>query len=333
MELNPARNRANEARRVVRALGLLFRASALLVVLPSASCRPPAAIRSFTIQPWTLHGQPGQHIRTQHFDVYCTVPNQAFVEAIPGLLETAYDEYVRALPSVRTDSRRLTTYLFATRAEWERFTSSRYPRSYPVYQFIRSGGFSEKETAVLFYCTPALTFATLAHEGWHQYAACAARDPLPGWLNEGLACTFESFDFTHSPPKPAPLLNTFRLDDLRQALLESRSFTIREILETHTGEVLSRDHSPTTQAYYAGLWGLVTFLQHGEDHKYAPAFERLLADVADGSFEIRVRAALITQATSRGAGHDRAVFEVYFGGVDDALERAYQSYLRELAGF
>lgn len=297
-------------------------------------CRAASPALPVAQEPWSAAQREGVHLTTEHFDLFTTVEDGELRHALPVAAEAAYQQYVRLLPPAPGhEGARLTTYVFATRGEWDRFTRARFPQSYAVYQYIRAGGFTEDGAAVLFHSSPATTLATLAHEGWHLYVQTRTSCRPPAWLNEGLACYLESFDFTRLPPRPMPLSNSFRLDHLRSALAESKAFSLHELLDTDAGEVLLHNHSGITQTYYAGVWGLVSFLRHGMEGRHAAAFERLLADLADGSLPIRVRAAMLTREGDGDDDFGRAVFSLYFGAADKGMEQAYQAYLRELAGF
>ncbi|MCC7291173.1 MAG: DUF1570 domain-containing protein [Phycisphaerales bacterium] len=305
-----------------------------MAALMSSGCRTPSEALRVAREPWPAAEREGVRLSTEHFDLYTTVEDGELRSALPVLAEAAHQQYARLLPPAPGhEGARLTTYVFATRGEWDRFTRARFPQSYAVYQYIRAGGFTEDGTAVLVHSTPAATLATLAHEGWHQYVQTRTSCRPPAWLNEGLACYLESFDFTRQPPRPLPLGNSFRLEHLRSALAESKAFSLHELLDTDAGEVLLHNHSGITQTYYAGVWGLVSFLRHGSEGRHAAALDRLLADLADGSLPIRVRAAMLTREGEGGGDFGRAVFSLYFGAADKNMEQAYQAYLRELAGF
>lgn len=285
-------------------------------------------------QEWVHEDRGGHRMATPHFDIYTTTDNPPLVDALPEFMETAYREYQTLLPEPREDSQRLTTYIFGSRSQWDRFIRERYAPTYSVYQYIRSGGFTEGRTAVLFYTVPSTTLATIAHEGWHQYVSRPMFPEIPPWLNEGLGCYFEAFDFTRRPPRFTPLNNAFRLDRLRQARLTERLFSLEELLTLDAGQVLRKRQSSVTQTYYAQTWALILFLKHGDAPVRRRAFDALMAHVGDSTLHPRVRAASLADRTVLPHENlSRAVFEVYFGKVNERLSREYQDYINELVGF
>ncbi|KAA0220035.1 MAG: DUF1570 domain-containing protein [Planctomycetota bacterium] len=304
----------------------------LLLACGSGGCRSGPEAARFEVAPWAWGGRAGQRLTSEHFVVYTTVEDAALARSFPVLLERAYREHRLRMPALRPNELRMETFVFGSRREWEAYTRTEYPQSFAVYRLIRAGGFTEGGRAVLFHTTPAVTLATVAHESWHQYVETCAGGTLPAWLNEGLACYHESFDFTHTPPRPIPLNNSFRLEHLRQSLTTGSRFTLRELLETEPGEVLSRDDASVTQTYYAGVWALTAFLCHGQGGRFAKAFDRMMSDAASGTLGIRVRASVLTEGAATGSSFGHAVFVLYFGGVDEAMEEAFAEYIAGLAG-
>lgn len=286
-----------------------------------------------SVEPWTEAGFSGRRIESPHFELFSTVGDVAFEAALPAFLEAAYRSYTSTMapnPEARSGMR---TYLFGRRAEWVRFARGRYPARFDVYSRIRSGGFTEDATAVMFYVDRAATLATLAHEGWHQYAHARVRQAIPAWLNEGFACYHEAVDFSGHEPRFTPLHNTFRLTSLREAAATGRLMPLSTLVATDAGRVI-RDHdSIAARFYYAQTWALVTMLRHGAEGRYAEAFERMLREISDGSFAARLSAERLTRNDGPDAASGEALFGVYFGCTPAQLEGDYETHVLSLTGF
>ena len=317
-----------------RRLFPLQRVSVFAIMLGVAGCVGGGpARRAVSTQVWSEQGLSGRRIITEHFDTVSTLGDAEFEAALPVFLEATYKRYHATLPAPSDASTRLTTYIFGTRSEWARFTRHRFPARCGVYSRIRSGGFTEGDTSVSFYVSRATTLATLAHEGWHQYVGSRFETQIPAWLNEGLACYHEAVEFAGSMPRFTPQRNTFRINSLREAIQRDTLMSLREVVDTNAGQVISRRHRDITQIYYAQAWALVTFLRHGARGRYAPAFDRMLSDIADGTFAVRVSAAKLGSADAATLSSGGATFRTYFDRTPDDLADEYYDHLIRVSGF
>jgi hypothetical protein len=298
----------------------------------AATTGRPAPFAS-SVEEWSEDGFNGRRYVTEHFEIVSTIRDAEFETALPGFLEAVHHRCAATLPPANSDTARLTACVFGNRAEWERFVRRRFPARYDVYSRIRSGGFTEGSTSVSFYVSRAGTLATLAHEAWHQYVGANVKSPMPAWLNEGLACLHESVRTAGRKFVFTPRENTFRINSLREAVQTDKLIPLARLIDTDAGEVISYGHSVTTQTYYAQAWALVTFLRYGENGSYARAFDRLLSDIADDTFRVRLSAASVTTAATPGVSAQSAVFEAYFGVRPEHLAEAYYDYLVRVAGF
>ena len=306
---------------------------ALVAVGLIQGCRTARPHVPFSEQPWSYDGCAGTQLTTEHFDIYSTLYDENLTRALPEFLETAYERYNSLLPQGESPATRLTTYAFGSRDQWDHFVRREFPSRYEVYRRIRSGGFTEGVTAVMFYKSPSATLATLAHEGWHQYVGGLSCSPIPAWLNEGLACYFEAYEFVRGAARFTPLNNTFRVNYLRDALTTDELLGLARIVDIDAGEVLIQNNSRLTQTYYAQVWGLITFLRHGERVRYADAFDQMMADLAAGTMHIRASAARLSSQSPSTMTYGQAVFAAYFGEIESGLADAYHRHLMQLAGF
>jgi hypothetical protein len=284
-------------------------------------------------QEWSYGEKQGTLLATNHFDIYTTVSDVGLLNTLPEFLECAYEQYTALIPPTRKDGARLTTYLFETQQEWAEFAAANYPARFPTYERIQWGGFAENDQAVVFYLRRPETLSVMAHEGMHQYLSTQLDQVIPAWLNEGLACYCESFDFEFDVPVFRPLNNTFRLNGLREALAAGTLMPLDELLNTHAGAVIDRSHSRLTKTYYAQAWSFVAFLNEGEKGKYQEDFRRMLREITDGTYRARVSGARFATARPSEVNEGRAVLYAYLTDDFDRLESEYRNYLMTLALF
>lgn len=311
---------------------VLFIVTVCLALRTWTGCATPPPRMTWTLRPWSHEDRAGVWIETPHFDIYTTVQDERLREGLATALESVYRQLAMKFPPNPGSSPRATTYVFESRAQWERFLQGRFPARSADDPRIRAGVLTQGSVSALYFTTHRETLTTAAHEAWHQYAHQVLSAPLPAWLDEGLACYFESFDFTHDPPRFSPRTNPLRLEHLRNAVLSDRQFPLHDLLTTHADAVLAQDNSIITQTYYAQLWALMLFLQQGPSSEYRAAFDRLLRDVGDGSLPIRVRAATLGQVEASPASFGRTVFALYFSTPGADMEALYRQFLVDLTG-
>ena len=307
-------------------------------MLVPLSCRsamklPDSAPVAVSVSTWAGEGLSGRRFTTDHFDIVSTLRDKRLEDALPGFLEATYRQYVKVIAPSHDGARRLTTYVFGTRREWERFAKRRFASRFPVYARIRSGGFTESDTSVSFHTSRSATLATLAHEGWHQYLGANFAAPIPAWLNEGFACYHEAVDFAAATPRFTPQRNTLRINSLRDALQRDKLIPMSEIVETDAGRIVAHNHSGVAQVYYGQAWALVTFLKYGLDGRYAPGLQRLLDHIADGTYGARSTASGVTEEGEPAESSAAKAFRTYFPTPSKALADQYRDHLMQIAGF
>jgi len=281
---------------------------------------------------WKFHGRPGVELVTPHYLVRTTCKSPTLLAAIPDFLESCWDAYAELLPSQTQPTEPLKTYLFQGRAEWEAFTDDFAPARADVYKKIRSGGYSERGTTVSHYSTISATLSILAHEGFHQYLELTRGRNIPPWLNEGLACNFESFELdAANRPVFQPEKNALRRGHLAEAISRNRLIPLSEILETHAGEQVLKQ-SADVRTYYAQEWALVVFLrQPSYKNPYHDGFEELMRDLGTDAMTRRAQAALTPDMLGK-ANNGEAVFRAYITTDYAKFDRDYQAFVRELLG-
>jgi len=299
---------------------------------PMLGCAGVTPARIHVVQqPWSWEGFSGRRLTTAHFNLISTLGDLELEEALPELMEELYERYEATITPSTDGADRLTVYVLGTRNEWERFSRRKFPDRFTIYSKITSGGFTEGDTSVSFYSGRAATLAALAHEGWHQYVGSRCRARIPAWLNEGLACYHEAIEFPDTGPEFTPRRNTIRIENLRTALQQDNLLALRDLVNTDAGAIISNNNSNLTHTYYAQLWALVTFLRH--DARHARAFARLLEDLSDGTFQVRVSAATLSGRGKAAMSEGEAALFAYFGASPESLQSAYFNHVVRTVGF
>ncbi|NOT00220.1 MAG: DUF1570 domain-containing protein [Phycisphaerales bacterium] len=283
---------------------------------------------------WAFENQPGVQLATDHFVVYTTIGPDPFRDFLPRYLEAVYLHFTAVVPPPTTADQppdRMQTYLLATRAQWERFIRDRFPERHDLYRRISSGGFTERNVSVVYRLGPAATLSLLAHETMHQYLSTHFTDPLPAWLNEGLAAYCESVDVRHDRVHFLPDRNTFRMNDLRDALIADRTLPLRRLLATDAGELLTAGDSSQVRTYYAQTWALIAFIRDHQQRRYRPGFDRLLRALRDGTMRITAQAARVTAPRPADTSYGEAAFRAFITNDLDAFESQFDEYLHRMA--
>ena len=316
---------------MLRSVGCRF---VFLFTFPLAGCSiitaPPV---TFDTQEWSQDGFTGRRLSTQHFEIYSTLRDEDFESALPGFVEAAYSAYEELLPAPPGRYERLVLYVFGLRTEWEAFTRRRFPVHFPIYRRIRNGGYTDGNVSVLFCQDRGSALATIAHEGWHQFVSSRFTQVLPAWLNEGLACGFESVDPSSARLRFDPNQNTFRINSLREGIQQDNLMSLAEIVETDPGRMLAGKSLRNTDAYYAQVWALITFLRHGASGRYRADFDRLLEDIANDTFGKRLSADRLLSGESATTTLGETVFRIYFRATPNELDAAYYDHVVRMAGY
>ena len=290
----------------------------------------PRAEVAVSSSPWTFQGNPGMAYTSAHYRVLTTVNRAILTDRISRFAEASLARFGEAFPVLPEPHTGLEVFVLESRPEWERFVIEVFgPDGFDRYSGIERGGFTERGRSVLWDIGVQDTFAILAHEGWHQYEQVSMRDPLPAWLDEGIAVWAEGFRWdTYRPDEPVflPWANVERFDQLRRASARGGLMPLEQLL-TERPQRLIRVSAESTLTYYAQCWALVHYLR--SDPTYREALDRLLEDAAAGRVGDRVRARLGDRA-ARSASQRRTgteVWRVYFGDDLEAEGVRYAAYL------
>lgn len=127
-------------------------------------------------------------------------------------------------------------------------------------------------------------FATLQHEGFHQFAYDYLGRDVPIWLNEGLAQYFETGVIVGSELRTG-MTDSFALEAVQNALRQGKAVPFDELLADtpatwHTR--LSKDPDRARLAY-AQSWSMAYFLVHANEGRYRPPLDDYLHRLSKGA--------------------------------------------------
>ncbi len=294
----------------------------------SASDRIP--FETLSTESWRYAGADGSVIRTAHYRIFTTVSTPALKDRAPGFLEYALAHYRTALGPLPLPSARLDTYLLANRSQWATLTRQLMGDQAPTLLKIPRGGYASRGVGVFFDIGLYDTLAIAAHEGWHQYTQRTFRDPLPIWLEEGIASFMEGHRWDGATPRFLPWANVARFDQLRAAHRKGELVPLDQLLEGRPQDFLESDDEQIL-TYYAQLWALVQFLNEWDDGRYSVALRTLLADAAAGRLRRAVAERMGPKASQTMATRvGPLVFLTYFNTDLDVAAAEYALFLDQV---
>ena len=305
-----------------------------------------AAIPSLEVvrQPWKFAAYEGSLISTPHYRIHTTLAYEHILDRLPIFMEHAIARYTTALAELPEPRRPLETYLFHDRRQWMAKTRQILPNQAATFDQLGRGGFTTRGIAVLYYIDNngryRDTFAIAAHEGWHQYTQSTFRQPLPIWLEEGIATYMEGHRWGEEAPTFEPSRNWERRGALRQAILADELIPLDELL-TQPPQAFLEKGKDRLLTYYGQVWALVRFLVDGAEGRYRPAMSELLTDAAQGRLARRLSAAAAASPAAASRSHrprrvaanelGPLLVKMYFNDDLAAFEREYLAHARGLA--
>lgn len=286
------------------------------------------------VEPWTFAGRPGRIIETDRVRLHTTMPDSVLLARFPRFAELALDHYTTALGPLPDPAQRLETYVLATRSQWSALTRRLAGPRANVYLRITNGGYALGGRAVYYDIGPQSTLAIASHEGWHQYTQGVFRQPLPIWLEEGVATYMEGFVWSESDrnlPEFRPWANAERFEQLRELVAQGRVPPLAELLRMRPQDLMGVPGDGAVD-FYALAWALVHALEGGHLGGDARALRRVVSDAAQG----RLFAAVASRFDRRRAAVEinarvgSAVFETYVGRTPAEADAAFRSFLRRV---
>lgn len=325
-----------------------------------------------SIEPWSFGGSAGVLVQTRHYRLFSTLTDPVLMDRLPSFLEQSLEHYRSAFAPPGSQERlaepsasvKMETYVLRTRAQWEDLTRSLAGPSASTLLRVPRGGYAFGGKGVFYglddaesnalgdnaphnKLSPDATFAIAAHEGWHQYTQRTFAQPLPAWLEEGLATCMEGFASSARPAATSGETassdnshNAPRLEALRELVRTNKLRRLEEILDTSPSSFLLDGRDAEALAYYAQAWAACRWLQvHPRNQE---SLWRLLKDAQAGALNQAVTTAAEQQALDKSPrSPDRkvsslmlrrgpAVFVAYFGDDMAAHERDYRAFVEKL---
>jgi hypothetical protein len=278
-------------------------------------------------------GIEGQQLLTPNYDVRTSSADTVLHEYLPTFMETALEQYQELVPPAGEQDERMKIYIFANRPQWAEFTRLyNSPVQANTYLHLHSGGYMDhqRQTVVMWDLGRDHTLGLLAHEGMHQYMACYFPENIPSWLNEGLACQWETFDLQGKRPVFTPRMNYLRRNNLRLALADmDGQIDLPRLLGMNPGYAV-RKTGPMVRYYYAQVWSLVLFLREGHVDEYKEGFRNLLADLGTKRMKAAASAYRATNPEATKLSNGEVVFRHYITEDLDTFSRHYHDFARSL---
>jgi hypothetical protein len=329
---------------MIRAIGLLLIAGSLVgcaqtqaVDTPS---RPSTADASRFVAEegeWSFRGNPGRVYYTPNAIVRTTTSDRIIKRRLPTFVERSVIHYQHAITTLPGPVEPIETYLMGNRGQWEQLTTKLLGEKASIYLQIERGGFTAGRRGVFYDIGPRDTFIICAHEGWHQYAYSVLQDPIPVWLDEGIACFMEGFKWDMaSPDRPRfmPWANTERYDQLRQANSRGALMPLHTLLTNRPQDLIARNATgDTLLTWYAQSWALIQFLYEGEGSRFRSGLQEILRDSSTGDLYTHIDEVL-GQGASRLPRTRRTgaqVLEAYYPEYSlSEMNEAYQQFIRRI---
>jgi len=302
-----------------------------------ASTSKPIAPRGdlvLSVQQWTFLASSGRLITTPNYRMFTTLPEGFIVQRLPRFAESALAHYTTTFGPLPRPPQQMETYFLASRPQWARMTQHLMGRQAELFLRIQRGGYASEAKGVFFEIGPSDSFSLMAHEGWHQYVQATFKQPLPIWLDEGLATTMEGFRWGNAAadePVFLPGQNRERFDMLRTAHARRKLLSLPDLLNTSPQQQLVKSDEGTL-IYYAQVWALALYLSQGEDGRHRNQLTSLLQDAARGDLGRMVaatfdeRGAMLSVQGRRGP----LIYQTYFDKDLVAADQAYQQFIRQL---
>lgn len=306
----------------------------LTPVVSTKAAEIPAEALKLSVQPWSHEGADGKVIATPNYKVFTTSNKSFITDNMPAFLEAAFGHYTTSLGTLPPSGSTMEVYLLDTRSQWEAMTRRFMGEQADTYLRIQKGGFTSEGRAILYDIGRRDTFAITAHEAWHVYTQRTFKNPLPVWLEEGIACYMEGFRWdTNNADKPRflPWANFERFDQLRWGVRGERLMTLEQLTRSTPQQLIAQDPNAAL-FYYAQVWALVHFLNESEDGKYRAQLQTLLKDAAAGQILPRIRREIGDRAASIYAYRKRGVdiLALYFGKSAEEMQPEFKAFLDKI---
>jgi len=294
-----------------------------------AGCQTQGTIYQTT--PWPLKSHTGTIIETAHYRINTPRKDKDFYDAAVDLAEGQYERFYDEIEIQPKE--KMNVYVFSDVKQWIAFTKTKFGEPHArIYMRIRNGGYAEGNIAAFYNVGRYATLTIMAHELFHLYIHSATgNEPVPAWVNEGLACYFEAHEWDVDKLVFTPEKNLFRQQNLAEAFSKGKMIPIKELLSTHAGEV-SKSNQPKVLTYYAQLWSLIRYLEDPRSGVYHTNFKKMLKELGTRQMVVKARGFMTTVPASENVSFGEAVFRQYITNDLSRFEEEFYAYTSQLIG-
>ncbi len=292
----------------------------------SPASRPYVVV---SLEPWSFGASRGVTIRTPSYRLFTTLDDEVLRERLPVFLEAAGAQYRGAITPLSPPPFALDTYVMSNRAQWQSIVTQLLGSHSDLVASMNRGGFTLQGRSILYELGPRDTLVLLAHEGWHQFAQASFKEPLPIWLDEGLATWFEGHRWIATTPLFTPRDNPDRMQSLRKASRADSLIPLDQLVNTLPQDWIAMGGDwPLT--YYAQVWAMTRFLAENPQRREA------LANILTLASRGRLRSELSRRLGDRAAGIAMsrrvgpAVLESFVNRDQDTLQREFSEFVRAI---
>ncbi len=319
-------------------LGRAILESVLFVALMLGGCASksdlgqwdgPQKMSTARVVEWTYGEEKARLVQSAHYHIYTTIAEEDTLDLLPQVMEGALQMYRQLSPEVALTDRPLDCFIFRWRSEWDSYTQRHTGSDAKIYLQIRSGGYTLHDRYVAYYIGRLGTFSVASHEGWHQYLGRHFKGRLPPFLEEGIACMFETISWKDNLPRWNLSLNAPRAQMLRKAMDTNDLYPLEKLCVMHAGDIVG-EANEKIDTFYAQSWAFARFLWEGENGKYRPALQRWLAETAAGTVQDPTHSHNRASAPWNRRGV-RPMIEYYTGMDIKSLDAAYRAYMKKVA--
>ncbi len=301
---------------------------------PVASGVTPLRVR-FDSRSWDAGNSIGRELTSDHYRIYTTSKSRDVLSYLPGFMEAAHHNYLnvtglRDKPATQT----YPVYMMATRQEWAGLTRSIVGSQWDTYASISAGGYCYKGVCVFWDIGGLGSLSVASHEGLHQLLHHRIKDPLPLWMEEGLATLTEGYEIDGATVRFTPARNVSRFTDLRKAIFNDWWIPLEKLLMMDGADAVKLGSPARAVGYYGQVWALAVFLRN--DPQFAPRRAKLIADAEAGRLigslgetDRRFARQMIgTRSYNRQVA--LPLFKRYISKDVEGFERRYKAFARKL---
>ena len=289
----------------------------------------PAQPSPLRIETWNYPLPNSRIVVTPHYRIHTDIADRDSLESAGQLMEGAYQQYLTLAPGVPRSPAPLNAYLFSRRASWAAFTALNTGADAKTYLQVNRGGYTLNDWFAVAWLGDVGTYSVMSHEGWHQFVGRHFAGRLPPFLEEGIACLFETVRWDGGLARWNLTQNPTRQRGLANAVRHHRLWPLDKLVTLHAGDIVSLP-TERVEAFYAQNWAFARFLWDADGARYRPGLQRLLTDTAAG------RAWLppdLARPNPRAWNPKlvQSVLEHYLGESLDVLEPRFRHFVEQLA--